>query len=289
MKTVRTVIIPAAGVATRFLPASKAVPKEMFPLVDKPLLQYALEEAAASGLTQAVLITSSGKRAMEDHFDRLEALEGHLKRRGDEARLRKVREPETLLQIAFVRQREPLGLGHAVLQAAPWVAEEAAAVVLPDDLIVSETPVLAQMLEVFRRVEASVIAVERLPREELAGYGVVAVTPVGERLYRVEGLVEKPRPEEAPSDLGIVGRYVLTPGVFAALSETPPGALGEVQLTDGLARLLEREPIYAYEYEGERYDAGTPLGLLHAAVAMALRRPEYEAELRRRLRALLEE
>jgi UTP--glucose-1-phosphate uridylyltransferase len=288
MKTVRTVIIPAAGVATRFLPASKAVPKEMFPLVDKPLLQYALEEAAAAGLTRAVLITSAGKRAMEDHFDRMEALEGHLQRRGDAARLRKVREPEELLQLSFVRQREPLGLGHAVLQAALWVDDEPAAVMLPDDLIVSDVPVLAQMLEVYREHGASVIAVERLPREELAGYGVVAVTPVAERLYRVEGLVEKPRPEEAPSDLGIVGRYILTPGIFAALRETPPGALGEVQLTDGLARLLEREPIYAYAYAGERYDAGTPLGFLYAAVAMALRRPEYAEELRRRLRALLQ-
>jgi len=280
-------VIPAAGQATRFLPASKAIPKELFPLVDKPVLQYALEEIAASGIGQALVITAAGKEAMEAYFDRAGDLEATLQRRGDQRLLEAVQRPRTLASLAFLRQGEPRGLGHAVLVAKPWVGDRPFAVLLPDDLIWGAAPGLAQLIAAHRETGASVLALERVPREAISGYGVVAVEPVRPRFYRITALVEKPSPDKAPSDLAIVGRYVLTPGVFAALEQTTPGARDEIQLTDGIARLLESEPVYGLELEGTRYDTGTPLGFLYAAVALALERPDIGPALREMLGRLL--
>jgi UTP--glucose-1-phosphate uridylyltransferase len=279
-------VVLAAGYGTRLLPATKAQPKEALPLVDKPIIQYTVEEAAASGLTQVIIVTASGKRAVEDHFDRSLELEQALREKGDLERLEEIRRISDLADIVYVRQKEQLGVGHAVLTVRDIVGQEPFVLFFPDDVIISDVPVARQMLDVFEEYGASVLAVERVPAAEIESYGVVEPEPVRDRVVRVRGLVEKPTPQEAPSDLGIVGRYVLTPEIFPALAATKPGKGQEIQLTDALALLLTEQPVYAYLFEGCRYDTGRPLGFLKASVEMALRRSDIGPDFRRYLRSL---
>jgi len=286
VNAIRKAVFPAAGLGTRFLPATKAQPKEMLPLVDKPIIQYVVEEAVESGLDQIIIVTGRGKRAIEDHFDISFELEHVLAQKGDEETLRAVRRISDLATIYYIRQKEPLGLGHAVAVTRELVGDEPFAVLLSDDLIVHDVPCLRQMIEVYERYQCSVVAVERIPRERISGYGVIAGRPIEERIYRLDDVVEKPAPEEAPSDLAIVGRYILTPEIFDALAKVKPGKGGEIQLTDALRRLLKHQVIYAYEFQGIRYDAGTTLGFLKAAVEFALRRPDIGEEFRTYLRSL---
>ena len=272
--------MPAAGWGTRFLPTTKAVPKELLPLIDKPVIQYGMEEAADSGLTRGVLVTSPGKNAIEDYFRPRPALNEFLESKGKSDLIASVARITDSLDISSVIQHEQLGLGHAVLIASETVGPEPFAVLLPDDVIHSRTPVLRQLLQVFDSRQASVLAVQRIPRDRISGYGVIEHEEIRPGLHRVKALVEKPRPEDAPSDLGIVGRYVLTATIFEALAATKPGALGEIQLTDAIAILLENEPVYALEFEGDRYDAGKPLGLIQASVCMGLAHPDIGPALR---------
>ena len=284
--TVRKAVILAAGFGTRMLPATKAQPKEALPLVDKPIIQYAVEEAAASGLEQVIIVTSIGKRAVEDHFDRSLELEQALEAKGDEARLAEVRRISDLAHIVYVRQKEQLGIGHAVLTVREVVGREPFVLFLPDDVIVSEVPAARQLINVFEAQGGSVLALEEVPPEEVPNYGVVDGEPISEGLWRVRGLVEKPSVVDAPSNLAVVGRYVLTPEIFDALDETPPGKGGEIQITDGLANLLKRQPMFAYRFEGRRYDTGRPLGLLKASIEIALMRADLGPELKTYLRGL---
>ncbi|MDO8490672.1 MAG: UTP--glucose-1-phosphate uridylyltransferase GalU [Dehalococcoidia bacterium] len=281
---VRKAVVTAAGWGTRFLPATKAQPKEMLPVVDKPLIQYIVEEAVASGIQQIIVVTALGKRAIEDHFDRSFDLESALRAKGNLSKLKEIKRVSEMGEISYIRQKEQLGLGHAILITENLVGGEPFAVFLPDDLIQSDVPAMAQMVEVFNRYQASVVAVERVPKEATSAYGIVAAEPVGERVFKVTGLVEKPSPEAAPSNLAIVGRYILTPEIFQALHQTGRGKGNEIQLTDGLQLLLKQQPIYAYEFTGKRHDAGTPLGLLKASVEIALSRsdigPEFSAYLK---------
>lgn len=283
---VRKAVFPVAGLGTRFLPATKAQPKEMLPVVDKPVIQYAVEEAAASGIENIIMVTGRGKDAIEDHFDRSIELEQVLARQGKEDLLQEVREISELISFCYLRQREPLGLGHAVLVARDLVGDEPFAVLLGDDLIDAPVPALQQLLEVFNRYRCAVLMVTPLPREEIGSYGVIDGRQVAEGVYRVTDLVEKPPPEEAPSTLGIVGRYILPPQIFEELAETPPGSGGEIQLTDGLKRLLRRQAIYAYELKGRRYDAGHKLGFLQATVELALKRQDIGKGFREYLQRL---
>ncbi len=285
MKVHKAVVL-AAGYGTRLLPATKAQPKEALPLVDKPIIQYAVEEAVASGLEQVVIVTSSGKRAVEDHFDRSIELEQALLAKGDLARLEEIRRISELADIVYVRQKEQRGIGDAVLTARRVVGREPFVLFFPDDVIIADVPVARQLLQVFQARGGSVLAVEEVPRQEVESYGIVDCEPAGEGVYRVRGLVEKPQPEEAPSNLGIVGRYVLTPEIFDALSETPPGKGGEIQITDALALLLRKQPMFAYRFSGKRYDTGRPLGLIKASIELALMRPDMGPELRHYLRGL---
>ncbi|HEX2022393.1 MAG TPA: UTP--glucose-1-phosphate uridylyltransferase GalU [Candidatus Thermoplasmatota archaeon] len=273
-------VIPAAGMGTRFLPATKNSPKEMLPLVDKPTIQHVVEEAVASGITDILIITGRGKRAVEDHFDRNFELEHPLERKGDAARLEEVRRIAEMADIHYVRQREPKGLGHAILCAEKHMGGEPFAVLLGDDVVVSRTPCTRQLMDCHARTGASVIAVERMPMDQIESYGVVKPgRAVDDHLREVEALVEKPRRAEAPSDLAILGRYVLTPAVFDELRRTPPGRNGEIQLTDALQRLRAREPIYALEFEGRRHDLGDKLGWLKSNVEVALGMPEFREPL----------
>ncbi len=271
---VRKAVFPAAGWGTRFLPATKAQPKEMLPVVDKPIIQYAVEEAVDSGVKELIIVSAAGKRAIEDHFDRSLELEHALERKGALALLKQVRAISELADIYYVRQKEQLGLGHAVLVTRNLVGNEPFAVILSDDLIDSDQPVLGQMLEVHRKYGASVLAVERVKKEKVSSYGIIKAQPEADRIYKVLDLVEKPEPEDAPSDLGIVGRYILMPEVFECLEATQAGRGGEIQLTDALRTLLIKQPIYAFEFEGNRYDAGDKLGFLKATVEMALHRAD---------------
>jgi len=286
---VRKAVILAAGYGTRFLPATKAVPKEMLPLVDKPAIQHVVEEAVRAGLEQIIMVTAASKRAVEDHFDRDLELERWLEQKGRRQQAEDVRRVAGLAEIVCVRQKERLGIGHAVLMARSLVGDEPFALFFPDDIIESEVPAIKQLMDVFYRHGGSVLAVQRLPRKELSHYGVIEPKPLEERVYQVLGIVEKRSASKAPSDLAVVGRYVLTPAIFPILERTPPDpkAGGEIQLTDGIARLLREEPVFACRYEGERFDVGRPLGLLKASLSMALRRPDLGPELRRYLRELV--
>ncbi|MDO8672048.1 MAG: UTP--glucose-1-phosphate uridylyltransferase GalU [Dehalococcoidia bacterium] len=272
--TIRKAVITAAGWGTRFLPATKAQPKETLPLVDKPIIQYVVEEAVAAGITQIVIVTASGKRAIEDHFDRSFELESVLEKKGDLKNLEAVRRISELADICYLRQKQQLGLGHAILSTRSVIGNEPFAVFLPDDLIHWHIPAMKQMIDVYERVGQSVVAVEKINRDDTSKYGIIDPQPVSERVFRVRDLVEKPAPDDAPSDLGIVGRYILTPEIFAMLDQTTPGRGGEIQLTDGLKRLLSLQEIYAYQFEGIRYDTGNPLGLLEASIEYALRRDD---------------
>ena len=287
---VNKAVFPVAGLGTRFLPATKAQPKEMLPIVDKPLIQYAVEEAYEAGIRHMVFVTGRNKRAIEDHFDTAYELENELESAGKEELLSVVRSLTPAdMDCTYVRQPRSLGLGHAVLCARPIVGDEPFAVLLADDLMTGPPGgpgVLAQMVEVFRRVQASVIAVQEVPLEHVKRYGIVAGTPAGERLVKVEQMVEKPSPERAPSRMGVSGRYVLTPAVFDAIKNQPRGSGGEIQLTDGIAQLIGPEGVYAYQYEGRRFDCGSKHGFLEASVEFAMRHPEVGAGFREYLRGL---
>jgi len=289
---VRKAVFPAAGWGTRFLPATKAQPKEMLPLVDKPVIQYAVEEAVAAGIEQVIIVTSSQKRAIEDHFDSSYELEHLLEERGDIEMLRRVRHISDLAQISYVRQKEQLGLGHAVLMARELVGHEPFAVILSDDVVASERPCIGQLIHAYGETHSTVVAVMEVPPDETDRYGIIdPAPPDGEagrdpRLHRVKGLVEKPPAGTAPSNLAIIGRYVLTPKIFEKLEQTPHGAGGEIQLTDALEALMEEQDIYGYAFEGVRYDAGTTMGWLKASVELALQRPDMGPELRRYLAGL---
>jgi UTP--glucose-1-phosphate uridylyltransferase len=272
---VRKAVFPVAGLGTRFLPVTKASPKEMLPVVDKPLIQYAVEEAVAAGITDMIFVTGRTKRSIEDHFDKAYELETELELKGKKALLDQVRSilPANVNCI-YIRQTEPLGLGHAVLCARPVVGDEPFAVLLADDLLDGGVPVMRQMAEAFGYYRCSLIGVQDVPRSETRSYGIVASTPVGERLERISAIVEKPAPEVAPSTLGVVGRYLLTPRIFHHLERIGRGTGGEIQLTDGIAALLADEQVLAYRYDGIRYDCGSKLGYLQATVAFGERHPE---------------
>ena len=287
MMKVRKAVITAAGWGTRFLPITRSQPKEMLPLINKPLIQYAVEEAVSSGIEQVILITALGKHAIEDYFDRSFELEYVLEHKGATKLLREMRELSDLANICYLRQKEQRGLGHAILIAKDIIADEPFAVLLPDDIIDSKVPALKQMIGVYEQYRASVIAVERVKSQDTVKYGIIEPEQISDHLYRVLGLVEKPEPSEAPSDLGIVGRYVLVPEIFDALGVTPPGKSGEIQLTDALELLLKQQEVNAYEFEGVRYDIGTPLGWLEATIALALKHPDIGQRLREYLRHLL--
>ena len=286
MKPIRKAIFPVAGLGTRFLPATKAQPKEMLPLVDKPTIQYGVEEAVQSGVPNIILVTGRGKNAIEDHFDVAVELEAFLEARGKRDLLDEIRKITSLINVAYVRQGEPLGLGHAILVTRELVGPEPFAVILADDVIDAEPPALAQMLKVYDEVQGPVILVERVPRAQISNYGVVAADVIRPGVYNVRDLVEKPPAEQAPSDLAIIGRYVLTPDIFPALAETASDRTGEIQLTNGLKKLLQARPIYACEVTGTRHDTGNKLGFLKAVVYFALRRPDLAGPFRDYLRSL---
>ena len=280
---IRKAVFPAAGLGTRFLPATKAQPKEMLPLVDKPTIQYGVEEAVASGVPNIVLVTGRGKNAIEDHFDVSKELEAFLESRGKKDLADEIRKISALISVSYVRQGEPLGLGHAVLVTETIVGNEPFAVILADDVIDATPPALQQMIDVFDRAGGPVLAVERVPMDQVSNYGVIAgelAPEFGKGVYRVTDLVEKPPQSEAPSDLAIIGRYILTPDIFAALHETKKDKSGEIQLTNGLRHLLKSRPIYACEVDGVRHDTGNKLGFLKASVYFGLKRPELAKELR---------
>ena len=285
---IRKAVFPVAGLGTRFLPATKAVPKETLPIVDKPLIQYAVEEAVAAGIDQLIFITGRNKRSIPDHFDMAYELEAELEASGKTEQLKQVRKitPEGVTCV-YLRQRQALGLGHAVLCAEPVVGDEPFAVILADDLIDGgDNPCLKQMVDVFQTFETGVIAVEQVPPERISRYGVISGDSRGERLWMLNGIVEKPPVDEAPSDLGVVGRYILTPEIFDHLRETTAGAGGEIQLTDAIALQLQKETVQAYQFEGKRYDCGSKLGYLQASVEYALNREDLGEEFREWLRQL---
>ena len=283
---VRKAVFPAAGLGTRFLPATKAQPKEMLPIVDKPLIQYAIEEAVAAGLHSVIIVTGRGKNAIEDHFDRSQELEQALAKQGKHDLLRLVQDISELISVCYVRQKEPLGLGHAILTAKDLVGEEPFAVLLGDDVIDAPVPCIRQLLDAFERYRCPVLAVQEVPRAEVGQYGIIDGRPLGDGLFEIRDLVEKPPPELAPSTLAVIGRYVLTPGIFAELERTTPGAGGEIQLTDGLRSLLKSQAIYGLAFRGKRYDAGNKLGFLKATVEFARQREDLAADLRADLRGL---
>jgi len=281
----RKAVFPVAGLGSRFLPVTKASPKEMLPIVDKPLIQYAVEEAAAAGITEMIFVTGRNKRAIEDHFDKAYELETELERKGKNVLLDMVRSvlPEGVRCI-YIRQAEPLGLGHAVLCAAPVVGYEPFAVVLADDLMDSQPPAMARMAEVFAREGSSLLGVEEVPRDQTQSYGIVTIDKMQGDLARIHSIVEKPKPAEAPSNLAVIGRYVLTPRIFDLLNEVTPGAGGEIQLTDAVSRLLLHERVLAVRLPGRRFDCGSKLGYLQATVEFGLRHPEIGEEFRRFLK-----
>jgi UTP--glucose-1-phosphate uridylyltransferase len=286
---IRKAVFPAAGLGTRFLPATKAQPKEMLVLVDKPVIQYGVEEAVQSGVGNIIIVTGRGKNAIEDHFDIAFELESFLEQRGKTQQLEEIRKITQMMQVSYVRQGEPLGLGHAVLVTKHLVGDEPFAVILGDDVIDARPPALKQMIDVYERVGGPVLAVERVPVEDVSSYGVVAIdetAELGHGVYRIRDLVEKPPRAEAPSNLAIIGRYILTPDIFAALEATTNDRTGEIQLTNGLRRLLATRPIYACEIDGVRHDTGNKLGFLKAVVYFAMQRPELAGPFRRYLETL---
>jgi UTP--glucose-1-phosphate uridylyltransferase len=278
--SVRKAVFPAAGLGTRFLPATKAQPKEMLPLVDKPIIQYGVEEALASGVDNMILVTGRGKNAIEDHFDVNIELETFLEARGKIEQLEAIRKVSNLINFAYVRQGEPLGLGHAVLTTRALVGDEPFAVILGDDVIDADPPALRQMVKVFDEVQGPVLAVERVPEDQVSSYGIIDAEPMGDGVYKIRDLVEKPSRQEAPSNLAIIGRYILTPDIFEMLAKTERDKSGEIQLTNGLRALLQRRPLYACEIKGVRHDTGNKLGFLKAVVHFALKRPDLAGPFR---------
>jgi UTP--glucose-1-phosphate uridylyltransferase len=283
---VRKAVFPAAGLGTRFLPATKSSPKEMLPLVDKPLIQYVVEEAVASGIDSVIIVTGRGKTAIEDHFDVSFELEKLLEERGKHAELSAMRAISEMARVSYVRQREALGLGHAVLQARELVGDEPFAVMLSDDIIDSETPALRQLLDVYEKYDAPVIGTMHVAGEAISRFGVLDVEEIEDGVYQINDMVEKPPFAEAPSDLAIIGRYVLTPDIFDEIEKTQPGAGGEIQFTDAMRSLLQQRPFYARRFEGTRYDAGDKLGFLIATVEFGLQHEDLAAEFREYLQSL---
>lgn len=269
-------VIPAAGFGTRFLPATKAVPKEMLPIIDKPTIQYIAEEAVKSGITDLLIIVSRGKEAIVNHFDKAYELESVLERDNKEDLLKAVREISGKIDVHFIRQQEQKGLGHAVLYAKSFCKNEPFAVMLGDDVVVSEKPCIGQLMEQFDKYGSSILGVQKVGMENVSKYGIVDCESVEGRLYKVKGMVEKPKREDAPSDVAVLGRYIITPGIFPCLERTPKGAGGEIQLTDALVLLSEKEPLYAYDFEGRRYDIGNKQGFLQATVDFALSRDDLK-------------
>ena len=269
-------VIPAAGLGTRFLPATKAVPKEMLPIVDTPTLQYIIEEAAASGIEDILIVTGRGKRAIEDHFDKSYELENELKRAGKHDYIEMIEKISSLANIHYVRQKEALGLGHAIYCAKSFIGNSPFAVLLGDDVVSSKVPCLKQMIDVYDKYSSTVLGVQRVAKKDLSKYGIINAGQIEDRLYRVNGMVEKPDPDEAPSDLAVLGRYIITPEIFNILRDTKPGAGGEIQLTDALCTLSHKQPVYAYDFEGDRYDVGNKMGFLKATVEFALRRDDLK-------------
>jgi UTP--glucose-1-phosphate uridylyltransferase len=290
-KKITKAVFPVAGLGTRFLPATKASPKEMLPVVDKPLIQYAVEEAAAAGITEMIFVTGRGKRTIEDHFDKAYELEAELHAKGKQKLLQDVRNMlPANVQYVYVRQPEALGLGHAVLCAKHLVGDEPFAVILADDLIDAKVPVMRQMVQQYEEYAASVLGCVVVPKNEVSSYGIVDSKPVskkrGERVSRMSGIVEKPKPEDAPSTLSVVGRYILTPAVFSHLEKIQQGVGKEIQLTDGIAALLKKEKVFAYEFEGTRYDCGSKLGYLQATVALGMKHAEVGKAFTEHMKAL---
>ncbi len=288
---VRKAVFPAAGLGTRFLPATKAQPKEMLPVVDKPIIQYGVEEAMQSGIQNIIIVTGRGKSSIEDHFDVSFELENMLKTRGKTDLLKIVRDVSDMIDVSYIRQKEALGLGHAVLRASALVGNEPFAVVLADDVIESEVPCIKQLLDVYEFFNAPVLAVMEVPNDKISAYGVVDAEPIEfngtrDRVYRIRDMVEKPKASDAPSNLAIIGRYILTPEIFHSIGSVQPGSGGEIQLTDALKHLLRSRPIYAYRFEGTRYDAGDKLGFLKATVELALKRADLGGPFREYLKSL---
>lgn len=288
---VRKAVFPAAGWGTRFLPATKAQPKEMLPLLDKPIIQYGVEEAVAAGIEQIIIVTSAHKGAIEDHFDLNYELEMVLEAKGEIEKLRQVRAITDLAQLAYVRQKEQLGLGHAILMAKDLIGHEPFAVLLPDDVVVADRPCIGQLIHAYEQTHSSVVAVTEVPAADVSRYGIVAAEVDeshrdGGRLRRMTRIVEKPDPADAPSTLAVIGRYVLTPKIFDKLEQTQRGAGGEIQLTDAIEALMAEQSVYTYEFEGVRYDAGTTMGWLQATVDLALQRPDLASGFRAHLQAL---
>lgn len=283
---IRKAVIPAGGLGTRFLPATKAIPKEMLPVVDTPTIQYIVQEAVASGIEDIIIVTGRTKRAIEDHFDKSAELEATLSRTHKEAELAQMQAISDMANMIYVRQKEPLGLGHAVLAAREAIGDEPFAVLLGDDIVAGKKPALAQLLEVYEETASPVVGVKRVPKDQTNKYGIIKAEQEAERLFLVEELVEKPEPERAPSDLAIMGRYVLTPEIFDVLARTERGVGGEIQLTDALSELRRQEKMYACEFEGRRYDVGDKLGFLQATCEFALANPELRDSFARYLREL---
>ncbi len=283
---VRKAVFPAAGLGTRFLPATKASPKEMLPLVDKPLIQYVVEEAVASGIESVIIVTGRGKTTIEDHFDISYELEKLLGERGKQEELKAMRAISEMARVSYVRQREALGLGHAVLQARDLVGDEPFAVMLSDDIIDSETPALKQLLDVYEKYDAPVVALFQVEGEAISRFGAISGEEVEDGVFKINDMVEKPPFAEAPSDLAIIGRYVLTPDIFEEIETTRPGAIGEIQITDAMRSLLKKRPFYGVRFEGKRHDAGDKLGFLIATVDLALKRTDLAAEFREYLKSL---
>jgi UTP--glucose-1-phosphate uridylyltransferase len=288
---VRKAVFPAAGLGTRFLPATKAMPKEMLPVVDKPIIQYGVEEAIQSGVQNIIIVTGRGKSAIEDHFDVSFELENLLETRGKKDLLATVHAISDMINVAYIRQKEALGLGHAVLRARELVGNEPFSVILSDDVIDAETPCLRQLIDIYEFYSAPVLALMEVPKDAVSSYGIVDAEPVShhggrDRLYRIRNLVEKPKASDAPSNLAIIGRYVLIPEIFASLEAIEPGSGGEIQLTDGLKHMLRSRPIYGYKFEGTRYDAGDKLGFLQATVEFALKRHDLGGPFRDYLKKL---
>lgn len=283
---IRKAVFPAAGLGTRFLPATKSSPKEMLPLVDKPLIQYGVEEAVASGIESILIVTGRDKTAIEDHFDISFELEHMLKERGKTALFAEVRAVSDMARITYTRQKEALGLGHAIYQGKDFVGDEAFAAVLADDIIDAEVPALKQMIDVYEKYDAPVIATMQVEGEAISRFGVIDAEEVEPNVYKINDMVEKPPLAEAPSDLAIIGRYILTPDIFPAIEQTTPGAIGEIQITDAMRRLLKSRPFYAVKLDGRRHDAGDKLGFLIANIELALKRDDLAADLREYLRSL---
>lgn len=285
---IKKAVFPAAGLGTRFLPATKAQPKEMLPLIDKPLIQYGIEEVVKSGIENVIVVTSKGKNSIEDYFDYNRELEIFLEEKGNFEALREVQRISNLIKIFYVRQKVPMGLGHAVFMSKEIIGAEPFAVVLADDVIDSEIPCIKQLMDVFEKFKSSVIALERVPIEETKSYGIIKGRQISERLFEIEDMVEKPDPSSAPSNLAIIGRYILTPRIFETLEKTPPGAKGEIQLTDAIRALLPKEKVYGYLFEGKRYDAGDKFGFIKATIELSLKREDIGEKVKDYIKSLIE-